>query len=82
MRQLAVITAVGDRRARLRKLSLPAAVIHGTDDKLFPVACGKDTASAIPGASLQLIEEMAHDFPEQLMPVFSDTITDLVDNKR
>jgi len=38
-------------------------VIHGTADPLVSVEGGKDTAEAIPGAQLMLIEGMGHDLP-------------------
>jgi pimeloyl-ACP methyl ester carboxylesterase len=41
----------------------PTLVIHGTADPLVPVEGGKDTAQAIPGAQLILIEGMGHDLP-------------------
>ncbi len=65
-RQLAAMAVAGDRRARLASIQAPALIIHGTDDPLIPPACGEDTAAAIPGASLMLIEGMGHDLPPQL----------------
>ncbi len=38
-------------------------MVHGTDDPLMSVEGGKDTAKAIPGAQLMLIEGMGHDLP-------------------
>jgi len=38
-------------------------VIHGADDPLVPVEGGKDTAEAIPGAELIIIDGMGHDLP-------------------
>ena len=40
---------------------MPTLVIHGTADPLVPVEGGKDTAQAILGAELMLIEGMGHD---------------------
>jgi pimeloyl-ACP methyl ester carboxylesterase len=42
---------------------VPTLVIHGTSDPVVPVEGGKDTARAIPGAELILIEGMGHDLP-------------------
>ena len=66
-RQLAAILASGDRRAMLRSIKAPALVIHGADDPLVPVAAGRDTATHIPHARLDVIAGMGHDFPPQLM---------------
>ncbi|MYM34988.1 alpha/beta fold hydrolase [Duganella sp. FT94W] len=66
VRQLLAIVASGDRTPLLRKIRCPALVIHGAADPLVPVACGIDTAQAIPGARLHIIEGMGHDLPAQL----------------
>jgi pimeloyl-ACP methyl ester carboxylesterase len=42
---------------------VPTLVVHGTKDPLVSVEGGKDTAKAIPGAQLMLIEGMGHDLP-------------------
>ena len=62
-RQLVAILAQKDRRPALASVKVPTLVIHGTDDPLVPVEGGKDTAKAIPGAQLMLIEGMGHDLP-------------------
>ncbi|MYM71923.1 alpha/beta fold hydrolase [Duganella sp. FT134W] len=66
-RQLVAIVASGDRTPLLRKIRCPSLVIHGAADPLVPVACGVDTAQAIPGARLEVIEGMGHDLPAQLI---------------
>lgn len=62
-RQFIAILLQDDRRKALASLRLPALVIHGTDDPVVPVEGGKDTAEAIPGAELMLIQGMGHDLP-------------------
>ncbi|HEX7245246.1 MAG TPA: alpha/beta hydrolase [Solirubrobacterales bacterium] len=76
LRQMHAITASGDRTAALRKLHLPAAVIHGTRDPLVRPSGGRATARAIPGARLRMIEGMGHDLPRELWPIFAGDITD------
>ena len=66
-RQMVAVVASGDRTPLLRKIRCPALVIHGAADPLVPLACGVDTAQAIPGARLQVIEGMGHDLPPQLI---------------
>ena len=66
-RQMLAVTACGDRTPQLRTVVAPALVIHGAADPLVPLACGVDTARAIPGARLEVIEGMGHDLPVQLM---------------
>jgi pimeloyl-ACP methyl ester carboxylesterase len=65
-RQFAAVLAHGDRRAGLAGLRMPALVIHGTDDLLVRPEGGRDTAAAIPGAELVMIEGMAHDLPSPI----------------
>lgn len=62
-RQMAAITASGDRRAALKKITAPTVVIHGEADPLVPLAGGRDTAENIPGAELIVIPGMGHDLP-------------------
>lgn len=76
LRQMHAITASGDRTAALRRLQLPATVIHGTRDPLVRPSGGRATAQAIPGARLRIVEGMGHDLPHDLWPIFADEIAD------
>jgi pimeloyl-ACP methyl ester carboxylesterase len=76
LRQMHAITASGDRTPALRKLRLPAAVIHGTRDQLVRPSGGRATARAIPNARLRIVEGMGHDLPRDLWPIFADDIAD------
>jgi pimeloyl-ACP methyl ester carboxylesterase len=67
-RQLAAILGHGSRRARLAHLKVPTLVIHGAADPLVPIEGGRDTAAAIPGAELLVIEGMGHDLPQGAWP--------------
>jgi pimeloyl-ACP methyl ester carboxylesterase len=62
-RQLVAILTQGNRVPALSSVKVPSLVIHGTGDPLVSVEGGKDTARAIPGAELMLIEGMGHDLP-------------------
>jgi pimeloyl-ACP methyl ester carboxylesterase len=63
MRQFTAILTQKNRKHALSALTMPALVIHGTDDPLVPVECGIDTAEAIPGSTFLKIEGMGHDLP-------------------
>ena len=63
VRQLAAILAQENRKPALASVTLPALIIHGADDPLVPVECGRDTADAIPGAEFMVIDGMGHDLP-------------------
>jgi len=67
VRQILAVTACGDRTPQLQTIVAPTLVIHGAADPLVPPACGVDTAQAIPGARLEIIEGMGHDLPAQLL---------------
>jgi len=73
-RQIMAVASSGDLVAQLRTIRLPALIIHGTDDPLVPVACGRDTARLIPNAILHEVEGMGHDFPPALDEVLSGLI--------
>lgn len=75
-RQLVAIIASGDRTQALRRLDVPATVIHGVDDVLIDVSGGMATAAAIPGSRLELIEGMGHDLPQALWPRLTDLIVE------
>ncbi|HEV2611246.1 MAG TPA: alpha/beta hydrolase [Noviherbaspirillum sp.] len=65
-RQLLAIAASGDRVAMLDTIRARTLVIHGTDDPLVPIACGRDTARLVRGAILHEIKGMGHDIPPAL----------------
>ncbi|RJF95804.1 alpha/beta fold hydrolase [Noviherbaspirillum saxi] len=73
-RQMMAVASSGDLVAQLRTIRLPALVIHGSDDPLVPVACGRDTARWIPGAIMHEIEGMGHDIP----PALEEPIANLI----
>lgn len=73
-RQIAAMVVTGDRRSRLAAITAPTLVVQGTDDPLFPVACGEDTAASIRGAETILIAGMGHDLPPSLCPAIADAI--------
>jgi pimeloyl-ACP methyl ester carboxylesterase len=62
-RQINAVRTQTNRKKALASVSAPTLVIHGTDDPVVPVDAGRDTAEAIPGAHLLLIEGMGHDLP-------------------
>jgi len=62
-RQLAAVLTQKNRKPELGSVAVPTLVIHGTEDPLVPVEGGKDTAEAIPGAELVIIDGMGHDLP-------------------
>ena len=74
VRQRQAIGADGDRTDELRRLNVPAVVVHGADDPLVMPVGGEFTAAAIPGAELRMIPGMGHDLP----PGLYDTIIEAI----
>jgi pimeloyl-ACP methyl ester carboxylesterase len=74
VRQTAAIVAHGNRKPSLAGITAPTLVIHGSEDPLLPVDCGKDTQESIPGAELLLIDGMGHDLPREVWPQLVDAI--------
>ncbi|MFX0040957.1 MAG: alpha/beta fold hydrolase [Candidatus Heimdallarchaeota archaeon] len=67
-RQMVAVLATGNRKSALGSIKVPTLVIHGSDDPLMPAVGGKDTAEAIPGAKLLIIEGMGHSLPIEVWP--------------
>ena len=74
-RQMAAILASGNRNKALKSVRIPTLVIHGDIDPLVPVEGGIDTAEAIPGAQLLIIEDMGHDLPPVIWPQVIEAIS-------
>ncbi len=70
-RQMNAIIASGDRTRALRRVETSTLVIHGAEDPLIPLAGGRATANAIPGATLRIFEGMGHDLP---MPLWAEIV--------
>ncbi len=67
VRQTAAILTAGDRSHLLGLTDVPTLVIHGRDDPLTRLACGKDVAGKVPGARLVVMEGMGHNLPAPLL---------------
>ncbi len=77
-RHLAAVFASGSRRQALTYLDVPTAVIHGNEDPLVPVQCGRATAKLIPGAKLRIVPRMGHYLPRAIWPDIFDDIESVV----
>jgi 3-oxoadipate enol-lactonase len=58
------VQAIGghDTQARLAEIAAPTLVIHGTEDRMIPVANGELIASLVPGAQLEIFDDVGHLF--------------------
>ena len=73
-RQYLAVIASGDRVEMLKGIKVPTLVLHGDDDPLLPVECGRDVARLAPGAEIQTYPGWGHDVPSQMVPVLVDRI--------
>ena len=62
-RQLLAIIADGSRVDRLKTVKVPTLLVHGGADPLVPKEGSEDIARLVPGARLEIIDEMGHDLP-------------------
>ena len=77
-RQAVATVASGDRTEGLKRLRVPALVIHGLADRMCDVSGGRATAEAIPGAELLLVEGMGHDLAPGLRGMLAERIAEFV----
>ncbi len=52
-----------DTAGRLREIAAPTLVLHGSDDRMIPVANGRTLAASIPGARLNVLKGAGHFYP-------------------
>ncbi len=64
-RHFAVGLAAPDLRPQLGRITAPTLVIHGALDPLIPLSFARETAAGIPGARLEVFEDMGHDAPPE-----------------
>jgi len=70
-----------DRVEQIKGVKVPALVLHGEDDPLLPVACGRDVASLVPGAKIETFPGWGHDLPGPFLPTLIDRIVTFCDGK-
>lgn len=67
-RQLMAIFKTGDRSVDVASIQANTLVMHGADDPLLPPQHGMHTAELIDGSEFVLLEDMAHNMPENVLP--------------
>ncbi|HWA29991.1 MAG TPA: alpha/beta hydrolase [Rhizomicrobium sp.] len=79
LRQWTAIMASPPRTERLKSLTVPALVLHGSSDTLIPPAAGRHTAACIPGAEHHEIEGWGHDLPLEVIPILRGFIVPFIE---
>ena len=74
-RQIMALLTSGNRKPALASVKIPTLVIHGGNDPLVSLEAGKDTAEAIPGAELLIIDGMGHSLPPETWSQIVDGIS-------
>jgi pimeloyl-ACP methyl ester carboxylesterase len=74
-RQYLAVMASGSRVDLLQTVKVPTLVLHGEDDPLLPVECGRDVASLVPGAKVETWPGWGHDLPAQMVPRLVESIS-------
>lgn len=73
-RQAMAIASSPSREEALGSLRVATLVVHGDSDRLVPPEFGRMTAEAVPGARLEMVAGMGHDYP----PQYWDTLVGLI----
>ena len=80
-RQYLSVIASGDRVELLKTITAPTLVLHGEEDPLLPVECGRDVARTVPGAELQTWPGWGHDVPPGMIPALVERISSFCKGK-
>ncbi len=78
LRHWAAFITAPPRTEALKKLHIPALVIHGSADRLIPCEAGRHTAACIDGADYFEIEGWGHEMPIEVIPMLVDAIVPFV----
>jgi len=77
-RQYAAILAQPRWHNQLSRVTAPTMVLHGKEDPLIPIACGRDIADRISGAKMVEIDKWGHDMSTQILPLLTAHIIDFL----
>ena len=78
IRQWAAVMASKPRTEALKKLKVPALVIHGDADILIMPEAGRHTAASIPGAQLEIIKGWGHNMPIAAVPAITGPMIEFI----
>lgn len=78
IRQWAAVMATPPRTEQLKKLNVPALVLHGDADILIKPESGRHTAACIPRAEFKLIPGWGHNMPIAGIPAIAGPMIDFI----
>jgi pimeloyl-ACP methyl ester carboxylesterase len=73
-RQMAAAVALESLKPRLGAVTVPTLVIHGDEDPLFPIECGRDIAVSVSNAKMLVMEGVGHALPPAIWPQITAAI--------
>jgi pimeloyl-ACP methyl ester carboxylesterase len=79
-RQFAAGLALESLKPSLTGLNVPTLVIHGDEDPVFPLECGRDIAVSVPGAKMLVMEGVGHALPPAIWPHIIEAIANHAQN--
>jgi pimeloyl-ACP methyl ester carboxylesterase len=74
LRHLLAVISATNRRPLLQSIKVPASIVHGDTDPVFPVQAAREVADAIPGSRLTLVPGMGHDLPPAFWPAVFEAV--------
>ena len=79
MRQIYAIYTSGNRRDELKKLHVPALVIHGTSDPLLRPAGARALNQLVRGSRMMMVNGMGHSLPDRMQGSFARAMADVAE---
>jgi pimeloyl-ACP methyl ester carboxylesterase len=76
---MAAVGSSPNRLKRLKEISIPTLIIHGTEDPLIPVDHGLAISEQIQNSEKLIINGMGHNFPTSVIPVIIEQMIDHFD---
>jgi len=75
----AAIEDSGSRYDELRNITVPTLVVHGSSDRIIPIAHAKKYAGVIKAIRTLWLKGMGHDLPKQFMPKITTAILENIE---
>lgn len=79
VRQLLGVVSSPSRTAALAGVQVPTLVVHGDADPVIDLSGGRQTAEAVPGAELLILEGVGHELPERVWGLLAERLETMVE---
>jgi pimeloyl-ACP methyl ester carboxylesterase len=81
-RQMAAAVALESLKPSLGAVTVPTLVIHGDEDPLFPIECGRDIAVSVSNAKMLVMEGVGHALPPTIWPQITAAIANHANDQK